>query len=140
MSVSQLKPEEQVVIAASENLSMGPSPLGESQFSFVAANNCSVALQRGFYFSFGCPTGLRTLSTRPRRYYPMVLTAQGEVSKAATTRRYRNSMEIIVLNVMAKSFRRAVMQDSLKTFPEKCKFPIKRNQSEHCDHPRLRTT
>ncbi|KRK00386.1 uncharacterized protein LOC6531699 [Drosophila yakuba] len=55
MSVSQLKPEEQMVIAASKNLSMGPQLFGESEFSFVAANNCSVALQRGFYFSLRMP-------------------------------------------------------------------------------------
>ncbi|XP_043645750.1 uncharacterized protein LOC122614991 [Drosophila teissieri] len=55
MSVSQLNPEEQMVIAASKNLSMDPQPFGESEFSFVAANNCSVALQRGFYFSLRMP-------------------------------------------------------------------------------------
>ncbi|XP_016988748.1 uncharacterized protein LOC108051237 [Drosophila rhopaloa] len=51
-----VKPEENVVRADPENLGCSSVPLSEeSQFSFVAADNCSLALQRGFYFSLRMP-------------------------------------------------------------------------------------
>nr|XP_016996761.2 uncharacterized protein LOC108057131 [Drosophila takahashii] len=60
MAVKQLggvnKPVEQVVHAASENHPKTlPLLLEESDFSFAAAKSCSLALQRGFYFSLRMP-------------------------------------------------------------------------------------
>ncbi|XP_033155916.1 uncharacterized protein LOC117138147 [Drosophila mauritiana] len=90
MSVSQLKPEEQVVIAASENLSMGPSPLGESQFNFVAANNCSVALQRGFYFSLRMPDWAKDFKHQTQKILSHGFDCPRRSFKSSSSRDYRS--------------------------------------------------
>jgi len=61
------KPEEQMVHDASENLTRTCPLLKESEFSFSAVSNCSVALQRGFYFSLRMPDWARDFKEQTQK-------------------------------------------------------------------------
>ncbi|XP_016928685.4 uncharacterized protein [Drosophila suzukii] len=81
------KPEEQMVHDASENLTRTCPLLKESEFSFSAVSNCSVALQRGFYFSLRMPDWARDFKEQTQKILghsfevPMLNPKSGKDSK-----------------------------------------------------------
>ncbi|XP_016946964.1 uncharacterized protein LOC108022507 [Drosophila biarmipes] len=61
------RPEEQMVQDASENLTKTFPLLEENEFNFSAVSECSVALQRGFYFSLRMPDWARDFKEQTQK-------------------------------------------------------------------------
>ncbi|KAI8039653.1 uncharacterized protein LOC128254336 [Drosophila gunungcola] len=85
--ITMCQKEEKVL--ASENLGRKGFPILEEshgQFSFLAAHNCSLALQRGFYFSLRMPDWAKDFKQQTQKilahgFEPLTMNSKSKDSK-----------------------------------------------------------